>query len=947
MNGGDGEHGAAIVELRRRLDDGLALAGLTKTQLAARAGLGRTTVQEAFGAQAPVPSAATIAALADALGLPEAPLLALRRSAAGTGVTRGDAGLLGKPIGDWDPHHLEVHPSGPGVGRTPVPVLSGYVAREHDRVLADAVRAAGSGRPQMVVLVGSSSTGKTRACWEAVQPLAERAWRLWHPFNPTRADAALEDLARVGPRTVVWLNEAQHYLGDARRGERIAAAVHELLTAADRGPILVLGTLWPEYARRYTASPAPGAPDPHSRVRELLAGRLVTVPDAFDARALQEAAVRAKAGDRLLSEALGRTQTSGRVAQDLAGAPLLLHRYLTASPGARALVEAAMDARRLGVGLHLPQDFLTAAAVDYLGQEDYDDLHNCPDWKRPALAELAEPVHGKQAPLRSTGPRPGRRAPAAGSDPAEADAGGPMLRLADYLEQYGRSARRRLCPPASFWDAAHAHLSDADDLDALARRARVRHRLQWAHHLRLRADLAAAGAAPTAPGPTAPVDDHPHEPQAVVVEQAPAAGVREVSGVQVPMALHVRGIWRAEAGDRAEAERLFRRAAEGGHLEALGDLALLREEAGDPHGAETLAREAAAAGHTEALRRLVELRECGGDHPTAQALACALADAGSPDPLCELAARRQEAGDTAAAGRLFRHAADAGHVRAVHLLALLVERAGDRTEAEVLARRAADGGAVEALFDLAVLRASTGDAARTESLFQQAADAGHAKATRALVVLWERAGRRAEAEALARRTARAGRPGALRDLAVLRARTGGLADAEPLFLAAVDAGHPDALRELVRWRDENGDGSGAEDLARQAVHTDLSTFHPLHELARWRDRNGVRSDSEPLYREAACLGDADALLDLAVSRERAGCHGDAEDLYREAADAGSVDALRVLWLRREERGDRRGADALCREAADAGQAPLFALDSRWPSGLDPDGTLTPQWNPGV
>ena len=39
-------------------------------------------------------------------------------------------------------------------------------------------------------------------------------WRLWHPFDPTRAEAAQEDLHRVEPHTVVWLNEAQHYLGD-------------------------------------------------------------------------------------------------------------------------------------------------------------------------------------------------------------------------------------------------------------------------------------------------------------------------------------------------------------------------------------------------------------------------------------------------------------------------------------------------------------------------------------------------------------------------------------------------------------------------------------------------------------------------------------------------------------------------------------------------------------
>ncbi|MFD5232057.1 hypothetical protein ACFWJ5_26670 [Streptomyces qaidamensis] len=87
----------------------------------------------------------------------------------------------------------------------------------------------------------------------------------------------------------MWLNEAHHYLGDSTAGERIAAAVHHLLTSPQRGPVLVLGTLWPDYFKQYTALPTTGGPDPHSRVRELLAGGTVTVPEAFDTRALAAA----------------------------------------------------------------------------------------------------------------------------------------------------------------------------------------------------------------------------------------------------------------------------------------------------------------------------------------------------------------------------------------------------------------------------------------------------------------------------------------------------------------------------------------------------------------------------------------------------------------------------------------------------------------------------------
>ncbi|MGW7319989.1 helix-turn-helix domain-containing protein [Streptomyces sp. NPDC054865] len=440
---------------------------LNRTDLATRAGLGRTTVSEALSPAKPAPSPETVTALARALKLPVEELRELRRSAV-EGAGGGVQAALGRSISEWDPHDLEVHPAGPGdvafgPGRSGARMMPRYVRREHDRLLAGLVEDAAAGHSRAVVLVGGSSTGKTRACWEAVQPLAAQGWRLWHPFDPTRAQDALQDLPRVAPRTVVWLNEAQHYLGDRAAGERIAAAVHRLLVTVEFGPVLVMGTLWPEYVARYTALPAPGEQDPHSRVRELLAGRVLTVPESFDARALAAAAALAEGGDRLLADALGRAGTEGRVTQDLAGAPELLNRYRHASPAAAAVLEVAMDARRLGVGIHLPQAFLTDAAADYLTDTDYDQLTD--DWAEQAYAELAAPVHGKQAPLRRTNPRIQRRPPTpcpADHSPGPSTAG-PVFRLADYLEQHGRISRRHLCPPASFWHAAHTRLTDPDD----------------------------------------------------------------------------------------------------------------------------------------------------------------------------------------------------------------------------------------------------------------------------------------------------------------------------------------------------------------------------------------------------------------------------------------------------------------------------------------------------
>ncbi|WP_189956787.1 hypothetical protein [Streptomyces alanosinicus] len=136
----------------------------------------------------------------------------------------------------------------------------------------------------------------------------------------------------MAPRTVVWLNEAQHHLGHPQTGERIAAALHTLLTHAHHGPVLVPGTLWPEYADSCTVLPGSQEPDLHSRVRELLTGRTFTVSDAFDEEALHAAYDLARGGDRFMADALTRAHAHGRVTQDLAGAPELLRRYEHGTP---------------------------------------------------------------------------------------------------------------------------------------------------------------------------------------------------------------------------------------------------------------------------------------------------------------------------------------------------------------------------------------------------------------------------------------------------------------------------------------------------------------------------------------------------------------------------------------------------------------------------------------
>ena len=337
----------------------------------------------------------------------------------------------------------------------------------------------------MAVLVGGSSTGKTRECWEALGLLRDRPepWRLWHPIDPSRPEAALRELPSIGPWTVVWLNEAQFYL-EARSGgmgERVAAGLRELLRDPDRAPVLVMATLWPQFWDTLTARPPAGEVDPHAQARELLSGWDISVPGAFTGVLMQRIA---GSEDPRLALAAASAQ-DGQVIQFLAGAPELLARYDYAPPTAKALISAAIDARRLGMGVALPLGFLAAAAPGYLTESEWDGLRD--DWLEQALAYTAADCKGTRGPLTRVRPRPSRAA-ATTSDPA--------YRLADYLDQHGRRSRRSAVPPPEFWTAA-GDLSDAGDLTALARAAEGRGLLHDSALLRRAARTRGGGAAST------------------------------------------------------------------------------------------------------------------------------------------------------------------------------------------------------------------------------------------------------------------------------------------------------------------------------------------------------------------------------------------------------------------------------------------------------------------
>jgi len=376
----------------------------------------------------------------------------------------------GQLIRELDPLDLEVHPAIEAVATTQeLDVLPSYITRVHDEQLRNVVADAVAGHSRIVVLVGGSSTGKTRACWEAIQSLPAD-WRLWHPIDPGRSEAASHDLARIATKTVLWLNETHHYLltPDSNLGERIAAGLREILRTPDRGPVLILGTMWPEYWATLTCPPTPASSDdPHAQARALLTGNGMSIPDAFNGDALDAFRTAAEHDPRLAEANVHAVD--GELTQYLAGVPVLVERYRNAPAPARALIHAAMDARRLGHGLRLPAALLKMATFGYLTSYQWDSLGET--WFDEAIAYTAAPCRGVRGPLAPRRPQPD-----------EPMSSGLELRLADYLEQLGRLTRRTVFAPASLWDSLVAHGS-REDLSRLASEARRRGLLRYAFQL--------------------------------------------------------------------------------------------------------------------------------------------------------------------------------------------------------------------------------------------------------------------------------------------------------------------------------------------------------------------------------------------------------------------------------------------------------------------------------
>jgi hypothetical protein len=880
----------------------------------------------------------------------------------------------GRLAGRWDPVELGVHPV---IGGGPMPP---YVRRPHDELLRAALAPAVAAS-RLVVVRGESSTGKTRAAYEAVAArLAD--WQVDYPLNAAALAARLE--SRIPARTVLWLGELRQYADDDG-GAAVLGRLADLLEGT--GHILIT-TVWPEHWTTYAAAAraGSGAADPAGVAGRLLSslpelansnpdridpgrGGVIDVPPRFTPTDLEAAT---RIGDPVLAAAAAAADAgqNGQVTQYLAGVPDLLDRY--AGPGGnpygQAIITAAIDATRLGHASPLLATLLEQAAVGYLtGPQRTKEIAS---WGHTALAWAAEELNGAVRALQAIPPPSGT--------------GVVGYQVADYLDQHGSRIRQDQLGPLSLWDTLAVHAATARDRIRLGQAGRDRG--LYRHAAALWTGGAALGNADAAlrlitllrqvnPGET--------------MRAARWAATKVCLDDPFAIASLLRTL--REAGANDAARRLASRAATDVSLDdpwaAASLLSVLRDagedDAGEDDAVQALASRAATHASLDnlwaAASLLRELRDAGADD-AARSLAIRMVDLAShaylddPRAAASLVKALRDAGEDDAARSLASRAAtrvSLDNPLAVTSLLRTLREAGADDAARGLASRAAT-------------HPSLDDPRTVTLLLRELREAG---ARQALTTLSNRAASNVRLDdpqlvaSLLRELHRAGAAHAAQSLARAAAISASLDDpgaAASLVRALREAGPKEAVTRassraathasldnagaaasLVKALRDAGEDDAARSVASRAA-TQVSLDNPLAVAL--------------LLRELREAGADEAVQALASRTADLASHASLDDprtvtlLLRELREAGGRQALTALLARDpvtyaslDDPSDvaellaalhRAGADdavqALASRAANAGMFDLFleARPSEAPSymfGREPDGTPSRSW----
>lgn len=753
------------------------------------------------------------------------------------------------PMAEFTPDLATVHTaigrraSAPRPGGRPAELaaMPPYIRRDHDPgLVADVVTAAGGGLEALILLEGGSSTGKTRSLFEAVRAHCS-GFQVVRPHNP----AALRALPASGllseSATVLWLNELQGFLGPVGTG--LTRTLLSDLYSASSYPLVVVGTLWPDKLRALTDPGDEGTRD----TRELLAEsvpevRWCRLPPRFNPDELgraREVAWR----DQRIADALDDRERFG-FTQVLAGAHVLLRFYEAADAATRLVIEAAADARRLGIEGALPASLLKAVA-DALWREDHGSTAPPENCFEKALGEATKPLSERQSGA-------GVRALVPLRDPDG-------YTLADYIEQHLVAQRRNLPVRDKVWTALYEQAPRAA-LRALAQEAHHRGRVAIEHNL-----LGAAVAA-GAPGARYSLA-RSHELLGHVAEAELA--YRDAVTASELDAYSVLARWLQQHGRLSEVEQALREAIDAGERYAQSNLANWLEQQRRSAEAEQAWRDAITAAEPNARNHFVRWlvgrdRRAEAEQPLRDAIT-----GSEPDAHSRLATWLMRQGRIHEAEQAWRNAVTVGEPKAHSHLAGWLEDQGRFTEAEQVYRAAITADEPNANGRLA------------SSLDQQ--------------------GRPTEAEHAYRDAIAAGETSAYCNLASWLDRQGRPTEAEHAYRDGITAGEPFAHTSFATWLDQQDRPVAAEQARRDRAVAGEPHAHV--DLANWLDQQERPTEAERARRNAIIAGEPHAHLELAFCLAQEDRPSEAEQAYRGAVIAGEPHAPSHLanWLERSNR----------------------------------------------
>ncbi|MFE9405306.1 tetratricopeptide repeat protein [Streptomyces sp. NPDC006530] len=275
--------------------------------------------------------------------------------------------------------------------------LPRYIPREVDPELREAIHFGG-----LVVVVGESTAGKSRAAFEAIR--AQAPDHLLAVASSRDALTAVAASLSDTRRAVLWLDDLERFLGP---GGLTPALVAALATKPGR-EVILLGTMRTAEYERFAsrAGAALGEQDRSAwwASRDVLrAARTIPLSRLWSRTELARAA--RFVDDPRIARALDQAATFG-VAETLTAGPALLRDWRSAwnvgaHPRAAALVAAAVDCRRAGLDDPAPRDLLQDLHTHYLEARGGHALR--PEPIDEAWAWALQPVHGASSLLIPAG----------------------------------------------------------------------------------------------------------------------------------------------------------------------------------------------------------------------------------------------------------------------------------------------------------------------------------------------------------------------------------------------------------------------------------------------------------------------------------------------------------------------------------------------------------------